>query len=300
MYYSYAKLSQYDAGFIRFIGGGLGNLLFPWSRFILATHQYNLTSIAPTWGTIKIGPLLRGDFDKRFYFGLFRKLPNEIGGLRKLHLLYTLPRISEHDLTTVLAKKQHSSDKLIIFEDVHPMFIDILKEHDFITHALIDLTLEEHRRRALQVPRSDISIHVRLTDFKLNKQGTPLSWYTNQVTKLRRELNRNLSVNVFSDGRDDELITILNLPNVYLVSCGTAISDLLALSGSKILIASGKSTFSMWASYLGRMPVIWPKGGLWQRLYYNMPEGEIECAEADDLPSSFISLCRMRLSSNPG
>ena len=53
-------------------------------------------------------------------------------------------------------------------------------------------------------------------------------------------------------------------------------ADLLALSRSELLIASG-STFSMWASYLGRMPVIWYPGRLKQKLYFDNEALEVEC-----------------------
>jgi hypothetical protein len=50
------------------------------------------------------------------------------------------------------------------------------------------------------------------------------------------------------------------------MSFGSAIADLWALSNANVLVASG-STFSMWASYLGRMPVIWHPGQLSCPLY---------------------------------
>jgi len=45
----------------------------------------------------------------------------------------------------------------------------------------------------------------------------------------------------------------------------------------------------MWASYLGRMPVIWYPGQLRQKLYLEKPNAEIEVSETDTprLPSNF-------------
>jgi hypothetical protein len=62
-----------------------------------------------------------------------------------------------------------------------------------------------------------------------------------------------------------------------------------------LLIASG-STFSMWASYLGRMPVIWYKGQLRQRLYYESPASEIEIALAEIPSGSFLEAAERGLS----
>ena len=94
----------------------------------------------------------------------------------------------------------------------------------------------------------------------------PLQWYVNIVKNVRKELGSDILVNVFSDGTDEDLAEILKLPNVRRCFYGSAIADMLALSESPLLIGSG-STFSMWASYLGRMPVIWYPGLHRMKLY---------------------------------
>jgi hypothetical protein len=115
----------------------------------------------------------------------------------------------------------------------------------------------------------------------------PISWYVDQVKQLRQQVNRDVPVYIFSDGRNDELSELLSLPNCQRISFGSSIADILALSKSNILIASG-STFSMWASYLGRMPVIWYKSQLRQRLYYEKTLVEFECDERGNLSYSII------------
>jgi len=46
---------------------------------------------------------------------------------------------------------------------------------------------------------------------------------------------------------------------VTITKKGNALSDLLLLFKSNILIVSKNTTFSMWASFLGGMPNIWPE-----------------------------------------
>ena len=69
--YVCAKLSQFDSIGIRLGGPGLGNMLFPWARSVVFANKYNLKRINTTWPTVKLGPILRGEFDNRFYSDLF-------------------------------------------------------------------------------------------------------------------------------------------------------------------------------------------------------------------------------------
>lgn len=97
-----------------------------------------------------------------------------------------------------------------------------------------------------------VGMHVRLGDIS-GHQRHPISWYIDAVDFLR-SIAGNVPVSVFSDGSDQELSPILQLPNMRLVRTGSAISDLLALSSCQFLIGNGCSSFSAWAAYLGQMP----------------------------------------------
>ena len=72
-------------------------------------------------------------------------------------------------------------------------------------------------------------------------------------------------------------------PAVRRVDYGSSLGDMLGLSRSRLLIASG-STFSMWGSYLGQVPAIWHPGKLLQHVLIAQPEREIEWAEGDTVP----------------
>jgi hypothetical protein len=74
---------------------------------------------------------------------------------------------------------------------------------------------------------------------------------------------------------------------------GSSIADLLALSHAGVLVTSS-STFSMWASYLGRMPAIWYPTQLPHEIYYDKPHWEAHSAESEKLPSKFINILRNR------
>ena len=112
------------------------------------------------------------------------------------------------------------------------------------------------------------------------------------MNELRKELGADINFKIFSDGSNEELSLILKQKNTERVRFGSALADLLALSKSHILIGSASSTFSMWASYLGRMPTIWPEKGLFQSLHYERPNNEVEVPFGVALPESFIINCR--------
>ena len=99
---------------------------------------------------------------------------------------------------------------------------------------------------------------------------------------------------MFSDASDEELRPLLGRPNVQRAFFGSSVADLLAMSTASVLIASG-STFSMWAAYLGRMPVIWPKDQRRQRLHGDAWEYEVELGyePIPDIVASLIGTSRL-------
>ncbi|TKX69207.1 glycosyl transferase, partial [Halorubrum sp. GN11_10-6_MGM] len=153
-----------------------------------------------------------------------------------------------------------------------------VKEHDFVRHELLSMTKGKHKDGIQEVPRKSVCVHVRLgDDFEEPGPGEdledaghntklPLSWYKKKLSQVRSVIGESVPAYIFSDVDNDRLRPILNAPNTIRAYFGSSIADMLALSQAGVLIASG-STFSMWASYLGRMPVIWYPGQLRQRLY---------------------------------
>lgn len=301
MIYSYAQLSPMDLGIVRFLGTGLGNLLFSWARSIVASCRYGLSPIWPTWPQFKIGTFLRMEKDKRFYYNLFsNRSKNYISGLRKLYLLVSCPHISEEEFN-----KKDVEDVIVIFKGMRGLFQPILKDHTLVKKELLRIVHEKFKKGLFYDFQNSISVHVRMGDFSIPRRAEdldvrsgrvnyrlPLSWYVSIIRKMRNILGNDVKIYIFSDGTDDELEELLSLDKSKRLHFGSSIADMLALSASNILIAAG-STFSMWASYLGRMPIIWYRGQLRQRLYYNNPGIEIEMTEEDKIPWNFIENLKM-------
>ena len=165
-------------------------------------------------------------------------------------------------------------------------FYPILDDYKFIREQLIRITNPKYLTGMSYDFGDSISVHVRLGDFKVGMQTTPLTWFINVANLVRQKFKSRMAIYIFSDGSDSELAPLLELNDSRRISFGSSIADLLALSQSNILIGSKGSTFSMWASYLGRMPVIWPVGGLVNRLYTDDYSQEVE-SDGYSIPLTF-------------
>lgn len=257
MNYAYPKLSEHDLGFVRLGGAGLGNIMFTWARAAVFARDHQCQVIWPTWPSIKIGPYLRRESDKRFYGDLFRNDGSAVGGVKKLHKLLTCNRISEAQKELVALE----DETIVEFTGFEGCFESILYEYEFV-RQLIESNLHPKNKAPLQDDyRGTMGIHVRLGDFSRvsvaeveagrHDSALPVEWYAEIVRQVRHYAGRQIPVYVFSDGTDEELQPLLALPGVERKTYGTSIGDILGLSRFPLLVASG-SSFSMWARYLGR------------------------------------------------
>lgn len=243
-------------GIVRLGGAGLGNILFPWARAAVFARDHRCEMIWPTWPSVKLGPLLRREKDKRFYGDLFRS-NGEIAGLCKLWKLARLSRVPETEKESISL----CDETIVEFCGFEGCFEEILREYEFVRELIVS-HLTEKNRCPLETDLSGmIGIHVRLGDFSRvseeevkagrHDSALPIEWYADMVEQIRAYTGREVPALVFSDGTDKELRELLTLPGVSRKSFGTSIADILALSRFPLLIASG-SSFSMWARYLGR------------------------------------------------
>jgi hypothetical protein len=286
--YIYPFLGRYDLGIVRLFGSGIGNLLFPWARAQILSRDYSLDIIEPTWPNLKIGSIIRGEFDNRFYFDLFCAQKNSISGAEKLITLISKKRISEFDF--LRSSRLNSNSNIVVVKGVDDYFEKIKNEYIFVRQKLLEITLEKNKIGLSYDYTNSISVHVRLGDFKTGNITTPISWYMDVIHLFKDIINENIHVNIFSDGSNEELSPLLNIKNTKRCGFGSSIADLLALSNSKVLIGSRYSTFSMWASYLGQMPVVWPIDVNQKKIYVNDNEREIQ-SDGRKLSSKFIEHC---------
>lgn len=261
MNYVYPKFSKHDLCVFRLGGAGLGNLLFIYARALVFAKKNQFDFIWPTWLSFKIGPYIRCEKDKRLYNDLFSNNSGYVQSLNKLFKLVFYKKIKEEHFNTNLPY----DNTIIVFDKYIMDFEPLLKYRNIIRKDLIR-NLKKENLKALKYEFSNsISVHVRLGDFSVSSEKDlsagkdnsrlPIMWYVDVINMIRKILGYNIKVYVFSDGRDDELKPITKLGNVERITFGNSISDIFALSQTKLLIASG-STFSMWARFLGETNAI--------------------------------------------
>lgn len=291
MVYVYPKLSPKDYCLFRIGGAGLGNILFAYARAIVyAKKNNNVQVIWPTWPSLKLGPILRREADKRFYNDLFDNNSGYIDGFEKAYILMTKQHVSEAN-----ARKSKIPDDCIIdFTGFENCFEEIIGDSQFVYNDIV-ANLKPKNRKALDFKgESSLCMHVRLGDFSRVswdevKKGRhcsaiPIEWYVQMGRELRKIVGENVKIYVFSDGTDAELRPLLELENVERISFGSAIADILALSKAGILVASG-SSFSMWARYLGRMTTIMFPNQVKQEILQPYDQGkEIVALDSLSLP----------------
>lgn len=286
MIYCYPRLSDRDFLLFRFLGPGLGNLLFPWARALVHANRHGYQLITPTWPQVKLGTLIRRESDARMYSDLFIGHPSALSGSKRIRKLLNAPRIPE------LRAADARDGDIIEFRGMEGMFSSFLQEQELIRGHLLAMTRPTHLCGISFDFRNSISLHVRLGDFAVaeskndlssGKTNTriPLAWYIDMVEGIRRVKGDIIPAYVFSDGTDQELAPLTALSNCRRIGFGSAIADMLALSNANILVASG-STFSMWASYLGQPTTIWYPGQKKQDLCTE-PRREFEARDSAEL-----------------
>ncbi|HBY61296.1 MAG TPA: hypothetical protein DEH78_15860 [Solibacterales bacterium] len=247
---------------------GLGNKLFPWARCLVFSRTHDVPMLATSWSQFSIGPLLRGQQDWRTYHNLFRNGEGDIGGLRRLWILNRAASVAEPEGgVSVLPEPGRAA--LVTFSGMGKHFGPLYGHHQKLGAALRALTRPPWVARADAAgggTRYPVGIHVRLGDFsvpqsedEMKTKGcvrTPLSWFISSLNAIRREAGWPVPAFVVSDGSAAELAPLLSLDDVCLVNTGSSIGDMLLLSKASILIATGGSSFSGWAAFLGQMPVI--------------------------------------------
>ena len=255
MKYTFASLGKLESLGIRIGGAGLGNILIVWATALVYSKRNNLTRIQTTWRTLKFGTFLRKERDKRMYFDLFTG-KDGVSGFKKFYLL-------------------NFSNQVKYFSSIDKLFQPFKSEHKFIKKELFKLINPSHLLRVNNITKKSIAIHIRFGDFELSddefelRKGSwnyrlPIKWYTSMIKNIR-SIDLNIPIYIYSDANESDLNDILSFSNCNLVYFGSSISDMVGLSQSNLLIASG-STFSMWASFLGQNHTIWFPGQMRQKL----------------------------------
>jgi hypothetical protein len=288
--YAFPRLSKTDLLFIRIGGDGLGNLMFTWARCLQASLQHGWRMIWPTWASFKPKNRRVNPHDHRTYRDLFKPNDRYVTGLLKPWCLVRYRWLAESEAL------EHGAPpgSVVQFRGMEGKFAPFREQHELVYNELLKIARPQHLKALFERDPAPISIHVRRGDFvrqssyqemvDIDNSRLPLDWYIDALRAVRSMTGKETAAFVFSDGTQEELARLLSLPAVRRIDYGSALGDMLGLSRSRLLIASG-STFSMWGSYLGQVPTIWHPQKLLQNVLLEHPEREIEWAPGDSLPA---------------
>jgi hypothetical protein len=277
---------------------GLGNNLLPWARAEIFSRRTGARILAPRWTMLRVGPYIRREPEKRRY-GKFFYAKDHVHGLRRAVIRAAAKYLSEDDaLGEAAAQDQSIRPNVVVFEGTRNLFQPLIEQRDWLKARLWEMTSEKLLPPKGKYGSRFIAAHVRRGDItrqgfaepelKQVHQYTSVSWFAAMIEKVRRNVQlSNVPIVVFTDGSELEVANLLKVPGVQLHVRQTAITDLWILSEASLLFATGFSTFSMWASYLGRMPTVYSAGKMQQPVQTGYDDAfEIELAEDQQIPAA--------------
>jgi hypothetical protein len=283
-----------DAQFAR--GAGLGTRLFPWARCKVFAARHHLPMLAPRWVQLRVGPLLRGGIQLQAYhrqillMGQFRR-NGYVGGLDRARLR-SAPRIDEPEQLNDASSRSNGHDGPVVmtFKGYGNLFADLEGEQEFLLQALRDETQPKWVSLADR-HAAPIGVNVRCgNDFRearsesdfmtMGAVKTPVPWFVTALQAVRDAAGSAVPAVLVSDGTPEQLKDLLAMPNVHFARPGCAISDLLTLAHARVLIGSGGSSFSAWASFLSRATTFSHTGQSLQ--WFKIDESNRQCVTEFD------------------
>lgn len=265
--YVYPQLSLkrwQDFGLFRLGGPGLANCLFVAARAHLRAKRLKCEMLRPTWERFGIGQWRRQEKDKRLYLGLF-KGESVWRSLRKAFL---------SRFSTCVATE----------EGLGRYFEDLIEGHDDVVKWFYESVEPDAIEEVPACMKKSVAVHVRLGDFSEGIR-TPLHWYKKVLLQVQARLNREIDVQIFSDGADEDLRELLDVPGAHRVFYGNALADIVAISRCGILIAGSHSTFAAWGAFLGQVPSVFPSID-YGRIVPN-PRRDVRLGMTSAIPESF-------------
>jgi hypothetical protein len=224
---------------------GLGNKLLVWAKAYAFSRLNHVPLHVSGWTQLHLAPLLHGDF--RFYWNYFqptREIGQPVRSAGRSWKVISEPPVKPIDPEPEVIYEYSAVPSWKDF------FGDIREHRTGIREGLMGMLtparMKELERQRLPV----VAVHVRMGDFLKLKAGqrfdqvgntrTPLDYFRNLIGQIRRIHGAVLPVEIWSDGKKQDLGELLDLPNVSLAPRRS----------------SAGSTFSYWAGFLGDCALI--------------------------------------------
>lgn len=238
---------------------GLGNKLFVWANALVFSRLNNLPLVVTNWVHPSWGAFIRGG-GLRLYWNYFNKV-NEVSFFDRKF------KVGKNEIVAepLLGKLKEIPNKTVFqFSNLPPWsdyFGQLKPYRDAIKFSLLNSLTWSRQKEVYRLPKPNICIDIRLSDFQKLKPGvsfssvgntrTPVNYFVELIQNIRKFKGVDLPVTIITDGSNKEFKEILTLPNVLINRNQTAIGKIFLMSQSKILITSAGSTFDYWGGFLG-------------------------------------------------
>lgn len=245
-------------------GAGLGNKLFPWARTRILAQEKGCAFLNTRWVSPHGGGISRGGVDYRRALRKIVLVGNfkpDCEALSSWAYWLKGRRLPVVRCATLSEARAIDGDVHVVFRwDAEHNFSEFAGRQKFLRHVLRNMTVSSQQSFIDRwIGRDYIALNVRCgNDFipagslSLGYVKTGIEWFAAALKTVRMKYG-NLPAVVVSDGGAKQLQQLLRLEDVRLLDAPSAIADLGVMMGARVLLGSGNSTFSAWASFLGEM-----------------------------------------------
>ena len=239
-----SKLSLYP--YFRLGGFGLGNMLFPFFRSLLASIKEGAILMYPHHFQIQPRNFLR-NFDinsLRNYSSDFSKFSwCTLPKLRSAYIFYN---------NSWKEESLNSNDLYIYFSGYKNYFYDFFESQSKIQKfTYFSFSFKPILKKGI------VAFHLRLGDFIINNQSIEKN---KVIDTFEFFLRKSMIIHIYSDASKYKILQYLQIEelphNVFLIKSKTPMNDILMMSQAEIICGSPHSTFVEWAKFL--RPVEFP------------------------------------------
>ncbi|QXP80019.1 MULTISPECIES: alpha-1,2-fucosyltransferase [Winogradskyella] len=235
--------------YLKFPRYGLCNKIITWAKAFVWCKENDADLFVKSWVHVPIGSVLRREKAKRWYRNFF--ITPSMPFLKKIKF-FKAPIIHSIDDDKIKGNQYYKFESTPLITDI-PLLANYRNE---IITSFFEMIEEKHLKTLEQIKSPIIGVHIRRGDFITNGSVLDLTYYIDVINDLRKINGNNLEVVIFSDGHENELLSILELPNVSLFKTVNDLIDLIVLSRSEILVTTKGSSYSYWAGFISDAAVI--------------------------------------------
>jgi hypothetical protein len=227
-------------------------MLYSWARASLFARDRGCKMLSPQWTKVnRVGPWLRRERDKRYYFNLFTN-EGYVSGFQRFVALILKKQWSEGNCSNV-------DNGVVVFKGLGNYLADFSNESEYLKQELLRITSPQIKKMLASLPERFVGVHVRRGDFAACGYELSIEYYVKAINYVRNHGYSDCSFLVFSDASLVSNDYFKDLPQIRIMPSAPALHDLLALSRASVLIGTNRSTFSEWGAFLGGMQSVWSK-----------------------------------------